>query len=406
LKEGGERTMTKAHQLVCSKTQWQGREAYTLSNGLLQMVNLTGGGHIAELRFTDGSGLPTLNPLWIPNWKGIEPFQYRAKAHAKRYGPTKEGKLLSGIAGHNICLDYFGPPSEEEAAQGLSTHGEALSLRWRRTSARLRAGQLSLTFSVHLPEAGLQFSREIGMRAGESAVYLKETVINERKLDHFFHWTQHATLAPPFVAPEDGRVFMSATKGITSPGGYGGTELLEPGKEFQWPLAPGATGGDVDLSHCLIRTGSGIIASVLLDPARAMQFVAALNTRHRLLFAYCFRRADYPWVTIWEENCARENPPWNGRAQTRGLEFGSAPLPVTRREAFTRGPIFGTPTFSTVPARGRLTIPYVAFLAHLPEGFSEVRDISLGKNEILVQGREPDQVVTLPASGLAAAGLA
>jgi hypothetical protein len=370
------------------------------------MVNLTGGGHIAELRFADGSGFPTLNPLWIPKWKGMEPFQYRSKAHAKRYGPISEGKLLSGIAGHNICLDYFGAPSEEEAAQGLSTHGEAPSLKWRKSSARLTARQLSVTLSVHLPEAGLQFSREIEMRAGESVVYLKETVTNERKLDHFFHWTQHVTLAPPFVAPEDGRVFMSATKGITSPGGYDGKALLESGKEFQWPIAPASTGGEVDLSHCLTRKGLGIIASVLLDPARDVQFVGALNTRHRLLFAYCFHRADYPWVTIWEENCARESAPWNGRAQTRGLEFGSAPLPVTRREAFTRGPIFGTPTFSTVPARGRLTIPYVAFLAHLPEGFGEVRDISLGKNEILVQGREPDQVVTVPASGLAAAGLA
>src|SRR5208337_4606445 len=143
--------MAKTDHPVCSKTRWQGREAYTLSNGLLQMVNLTGGGHIAELRFADGSGFPTLNPLWIPNWKGMEPFQYRAKLHAKRYGPMLEGKLLSGIAGHKICLDYFGPPSEEEAAQGLSTHGEAPSLKWRKSSARLRADQLSLTLSVRLP---------------------------------------------------------------------------------------------------------------------------------------------------------------------------------------------------------------------------------------------------------------
>ena len=370
------------------------------------MVNLTGGGHIAEIRFADGSGLPTLNPLWTPNWKSIEPFQYSARSHAKLYGPLTEGKLLSGIAGHNICLDYFGPPSEEEAAQGLSTHGEAPSLKWRKSSERLRAGQLSLTLSVRLPEAGLQFSREIGMRAGESVVYLKEAVTNERKLDHFFHWTQHVTLGPPFVAPEDGHVFMSATKGITSTDAYAEKALLGFGKEFQWPLAPGRSGGEVDLSYCLTRTGSGIVASLLLDPARDVQFVGALNTRHRLLYAYCFHRADYPWVTIWEENCARASPPWNGRAQTRGLEFGSAPLPATRREAFARGPIFGMPTFSTVPARGRLTIPYVAFLAQLPEGFREVRDISLRKNEILVQGREPDQMVTIPASGLAAVGLA
>jgi hypothetical protein len=398
--------MAKEHHLVCSKTRWQGREAYTLSNGLIQVLNLTGGGHIAEFRFAEGSGLPTLNPLWTPPWKSMEPFQYSARSHAKRYGPLTEGKLLSGIAGHNICLDYFGPPSEEESAQGLSTHGEAPSLRWRKSSERLRAGQLSLTLSVHLPEAGLEFNREIGMRASEPVVYFKETVTNERKLDHFFHWTQHVTLGPPFVTPEDSRVFMSATKGATSHDAYGDKALLDFWKEFQWPIAPGSSGGDVDLSHCLIRKGFGVVASLLLDPARDAQFLGALNTRERLLIAYCFRRTDYPWVTIWEENCARENPPWNGRTQTRGLEFGSTPLPVTRREAFTRGPLLGTPTFATVRACSRVTTSYVAFLAHLPEGFSEVRDIHLSKTEILVQGKEPDQAIRVPASGLAAAGLA
>jgi len=397
--------LTSAQKLVCSKTRWQGREANTLSNGLLQIVALAGGGHIAEIRFADGCGLPTLNPLWTPPWKSIEPFQYSARAHVERYGPTTEGKLLSGIVGHNICLDYFGPPSEEEAGQGLSTHGEAPSLEWRKSNQRLSTRQLSFMLSVRLPQAGLHFIREIGVRAGEPVVYLIETVINERKLDHFFHWTQHVTLGPPFVTPEDCRVFMSATRGITSPAGYDGKALLESGKEFQWPMAPGSAGGEVDLSHCLIRQGFGVIASLLLDPSRDVQFVGALNIRHRLLLAYSFRRADFPWVTIWEENCAREGPPWNGRTQTRGLEFGSAPLPVTRREAFTRGPILGTPTFSTVPAHGELTIPYLAFLAHLPEGMNEVREISLGKKEILVQGGAPDQLVTLPASGLAAWGL-
>ncbi|SPE29270.1 conserved hypothetical protein [Acidobacteriia bacterium SbA2] len=398
--------MAKAHQVVCSKTKWQGREAYTLSNGLIQIVNLTGGGHIAELRFAEGSGLSTLNPLWRPPWKNIEPYQYSARSHAKRYGPLTEGKLLSGIAGHNICLDYFGPPSEAETAQGLSTHGEAPSLKWRKSGERLRGGQLNVALSVRLPEAGLEFSREIGMRAGEAVVYLKETVTNERKLDHFFHWTQHVTLGPPFISALDTRVFMSATKGITSPEAYGEQALLAFGKEFQWPHAPSSAGGEADLSRCLARKGFGVVASLLADPSRDVQYVGALNTRERLLIAYCFRRADYPWITIWEENCSREAPPWNGRTETRGLEFGSAPLPVTRREAFARGPLLGTPTFSTAPARGRLTACYIAFLACLPEGFSEIRDISLGKDEILVHGKESGQVVTVPADGIAPAGLA
>ena len=398
--------MPKAHQLVCSKSKWQGREAYTLSNGLIQMVNLTGGGHIAELRFAEGAGLPIVNPLWMPPWKSIEPFQYSTRSHAKRYGPLTEGKLLSGIAGHNLCLDYFGPPSEAETAQGLSTHGEAPGLKWRKSGERLRGGRLGVTLSVRLAEAGLEFSREIGMRAGEPVVYLNETVSSQRKLDHFFHWTQHVTLGPPFVSPEDTRVFMSATTGITSFEAYGPQALLAFGKEFQWPLAPSSGGGEADLSRCLIRRGFGVVASLLADPSRDVEYVGALNIRERFLIAYCFRRADYPWITIWEENCSRESPPWNSRTETRGLEFGSAPLPVTRREAFARGLLLGTPTFSTVPARGRLTAQYVAFLAHLPEGFREVRDIRMGKDDILVEGGEPGQVVRVPASGITTAGLA
>ena len=397
--------MPKAHQLVCSKTKWQGREAYTLSNGLIQMVNLTGGGHIAELRFAEGSGLPTLNPLWTPPWKSIEPFQYSARSHAKRYGPLTEGKLLSGIAGHNICLDYFGPPSEAETAQGLSTHGEAPSLKWRKSGERLRGGQLSVALSLRLPEAGLEFSREAGVRAGEPVVYLKETVTNERKLDHFFHWTQHVTLGPPFISTEDTRVFMSVTKGITSPEAYGAQALLAFGKEFEWPLAPANAGGEADLSRCLIRKGFGVVASLVADPSREVQYVGALNVRERLLIAYCFRRADFPWVTIWEENCSREAPPWNSRTETRGLEFGSHPLPATRHEGFARGPLLGTPTFSTVRARGRVTANYVAFLAELPEGFREVRNVSLEEGAIVVQGGEPDQGVRVSASGLKASGL-
>jgi len=236
-------------------------------------------------------------------------------------------------------------------------------------------------------------------------VYLKETVTNQRKLDHFFHWTQHVTLGPPFVAPEDCRVFMSATKGITSSDAYGPQALLAFGKEFQWPLAPGRRGDQVDLSYCLTRKGFGVVASLLVDPSRDIQYVSALNTRERLLIGYCFRRVDYPWVTIWEENCARQAPPWNGRSETRGLEFGSAPLPVTRREAFTRGPLLGNPTFSTVPARGRLAAPYVAFLAQLPEGFREVSNVSLEEGAIVVYGGDPAQVMRIPATGLKAVGL-
>jgi hypothetical protein len=387
-------------QPACSKTKWNGREAYTIHNDLVQMVTLPGGGHIAEFQFLPSTGLPVLSPLWVPPWKSIEPYQYRAEKHAATYGPSNEGKLLSGIAGHNICLDYFGPPSEEEAAQGLSTHGEAPSAKWQKTKLRATANEASLTLAVPLPVAGLRFSRQIRLLRGESVAYFEETVVNEKKADHFFHWTQHVTLSPPFLGHDTSRIAISATRGRTFSGGYGGNELLASGRDFHWPFAPSRSGESIDLSLPFAQKGLGFLVSVLLNPRRQVQYIAALNQPHGLLMGYCFRRSDFPWVAIWEENMARTNAPWNGRAQTRGLEFGSTPSPVTRREAFAVAPLFGTPTFTTVPAKGKAVAKYLSFLAHVPEDFGGVRDIQVANNEILIQGSGRRSSLHLPAAGL------
>jgi hypothetical protein len=388
-------------QLSCLKTKWNGREAYTLRNDLVQMVTLPGGGHIAEFQFLPNTGLPVLNPLWAPPWKSMEPYHYRAEKHAKLYGSLHEGKLLSGIAGHNICLDYFGPPSEEEAAQGLSTHGEAPSAKWQKTKQRATSEGAGLTLAVRLPVAGLRFSRELRLRRGESVVYFAETVINENKADHFFHWTQHVTFGPPFLGHGISRIAISATRGRTRGGGYGENELLALGKTFQWPSAPAQDGGSVDLTRPLSHPGKGFVATVLANPRREIEYIAGLNEPQRLLVAYCFRRQDFPWVAIWEENQARNVAPWNGKSQTRGLEFGSTPSPVLRREAFAESPLFDTPTFSIVPANGKTTVNYLSFLAQLPEGFGEVRDIRIAKGEIVVQGTGKGSSVHVPAKGVA-----
>ena len=387
--------------LAGMKTKWHGREAFTIHNDLVQLVSLLGGGHVAEFRFLENTGASTLNPLWVPPWKTIEPYRYRPEVHAARYGPPATGRLISGIVGHNICLDYFGLPSEEEAAQGLSVHGEAPSAKWQKTKLHATSREVALTLAVRLPVAGLRFRREIRLRRGESVAYFAETVVNERKADHFFHWTQHVTLAPPFLGRETSRVTIPATKGRTYPLGYDGKPLLPPSRDFRWPFAPTLTGGKVDLTRTFVHAGRGFVASVLLNPRRETAFVAALNGPHRLLIGYCFRRQDFPWVAIWEENRSRTAPPWSRRSQTRGLEFGSTPFPVVRRDAFALAPLFGVPTFSMVPARMEKTVHYLSFLAQVPPGFGEVRDIRLAGNEIQVQGSGLRSPLCVPATGLA-----
>lgn len=393
--------------LNCLPAAWQGREAYLLKNGAVQLIALTGGGHIAEFRFADTSPFSHLNPLWVPPWKTMEPYNYREKVHSRLYGSLLEGKLLSGITGHNICLDYFGPPTPAETRQGLSQHGEAPMVRWRKAGSRADRQKVSLTLSTRLPGAGLAFSRTIQLRRGAPVAYFTETVTNERKKEHFFHWTQHVTLGPPFISARNSRVALPGTKGITFPHSYSnGKDVLATGRGFRWPSAPDPKGRPVDLTRTLLRSGAGLVAGVLLDIRNPLGFVAAINLEHRLMIGYCFKRSDFPWVAVWEENQAIEGPPWKKRTQTRGLEFGSTALPVPRHEAYDIGALYGVPTFASVPARGRKTVRYLAFLAQTPGELVEIQTIKAEGNELVVIGKGKGVSVRVPVPGLSSFGLA
>src|SRR5277367_2055954 len=98
--------------------KYLGREAVQLENESLRVTVLKEGGHLAEVLHKNSG----VNPLWIPPWRSIEPSTYDPVRHPE-YGSDAESRLLSGIMGHNLCLGIFGPPSPEEAAFGLCTHG-------------------------------------------------------------------------------------------------------------------------------------------------------------------------------------------------------------------------------------------------------------------------------------------
>jgi hypothetical protein len=316
----------------------------------------------------------------------IEPYQYSEKLHKRNYGTITEGKLLSGLAGHNICLDYFGSPSPEEAAQGLSQHGEAPSSKWRATSITSSSQKASLEMSVRLPVAGLDFSRRISVKKSDPVVYFTETVRNLRKADHFFHWTQHVTLGAQFLDSEQSSITIPGEKAITFPHGYDeGKALLASNREFRWPNAPLADGKTVDLSTPFLRQGLGFVVAVLLNKSREFGFIAAVNQGLGLLIAYCFKRTDFPWVAVWEENLGITAPPWKERTQARGLEFSTTPLPVLRSESFMSGHLLGEPTCTSIPALGSKTVAYIAFLASVPNHW-HLQDIELDPGRILLHG--------------------
>jgi hypothetical protein len=335
-----------------SMIRYRGRRAAALENDRLRVTVLEGGGHIAEV-LDKRSGV---NPLWTPHWPSIEPGAYDAAIHAE-YGTGVDASLLAGIMGHNLCLDIFGGPSAEEAAAGLPVHGEASIAR-----ADILKSPHALTTRALLPLANLEVEREIALvephMVSAGAVRIRETVHNLSATDRPVGWTQHVTLGPPFLQPGLSQFRASATRSKVFAGTFGPADYLEDGAEFDWPLAPRRGGGVADLSSMNDAHAASAYTAHLMDPRRTHAFFVAFSPAVRLAFGYVWRREDFPWLGVWEENHSRQQPPWNGATFTRGMEFGASPFPESRREMIERGRLFDAPTFRWVPAATRVSVEY------------------------------------------------
>jgi hypothetical protein len=329
---------------------YRGRRAATIENADLRVTVLEEGGHIAEIVDT-ATGV---NPLWTPPWPTIEPSRF-GLADMRTYGGGSDARLLAGIMGHNLCLDIFGPPSDEEAVAGLTAHGEGSAVPYELTAI----GE-HLTARAHLPIAGLDFERVILLRA--RALHVRETVTNRSGAERPIGWTQHVTLGPPFLERGITQFRASATRSKVFETPFGADDYLERGAEFDWPIAPTLDGGVADLRVFTDAKRSSAYTAHLMDRTSAFAYFAAFSPHFRLVFAYVWRRADFPWMGIWEENHSRVHPPWNGLTQARAMEFGVSPMPETRETMMRRGRLFGAPTFRRIASGSSIAAEYYVLL--------------------------------------------
>ncbi len=380
---------------------WKGRQGMRLENGVIELITLARGGHFAGLRLLGEPGRACENVFWEPPWPTYDDVTGLPQELLQTYGPPGVDKFIAGYTGHAVCLDYFGEPSREQAAAGLSLHGEAPVAEWSVTKPE-QPERPHCHWNVTLPVAHLIFERDIRLGEGESVAYIHETVRNEREVDHACDWVQHATFGPPFLQEGESTLMASGRRGKTWPFEYEGGPLLEKDREFDWPYAPReGCEGVIDLRQPFATRERGFVATTLLDARRELQYVVAANWRMRLGVGYCFRRQDFPWLTIWEENRSRQSTPWNGRTQARGMEFGTTPMPLGREENLRRGSLFDTPSWCVIPAGGEKTARYLLFLFAIPSAMQSIRDVALEADAITLSDEPTRPGVSIPAQGCA-----
>ena len=176
------------------------------------------------------------------------------------------------------------------------------------------------------------------------------------------------TLGPPFL-----------TKGSTlfrAPGTK--SRALNATTDFDWPWLPHSDGTKEDLQVYTNAESSGGFTTHLMDPHRDQAFFFAYSPVSKVLFGYVWKRSDFPWLGIWEENHSRENSPWKKRALTRGMEFGALPFPETRRQMIERREMYGVPAYRWIPAKSRVKVEYYAFItqaSRIPNTLEEAESL-------------------------------
>ena len=388
------------------ETTFDGQPATLLSNDKLQVTIMTQGGAIASVVLADDAQKRS------PMWSG---------------GAARPGSTFTGILGHFVAVDGFGQPSPEERAAGLPQHGEVRTIKMDVTSSKEDAGA-ALSLTGKLPIVQENFTRTFHIVPGENVVYVDSELQNLLGFDRPVNWAEHATIQAPFVKPGVAFVGVSGSRAQTRPStiapmvppvpsstpqpppaapaapvagaprpgapggpGRGAPPRLANGVDFTWPMAPGADGKPVDMTTFPDNPPQGDHVAVLLDPARTYEWVATVNTEQGMIYGYLFRREDYPWIQMWGNYPSIEG-------LVKGMEFSSQPYDINKSAVIDAGPVFGTPTFRWLRAKGKLETHFLFYYAHIPDGFKKIDDVRLENKQIIIEDRDNHKTLTLAAS--------
>lgn len=365
-----------------------GRPGFQLQSSWGHISVLESGGHICGLTL---NAVGSINPMWKPTWKTIDPTTYNPQRHRNLYGPPPEGRLLAGIAGHSISFDFFGPPSVAEISAGHSTHGEAPVVKWRRQSL-VNASVPSLVYEANLPQARMSLQRKITLDRNYPVVYCEETASNLDSFDRPISWNHHVTFGPPFLEADVTTFDMPASQSKVCPATFSRKMLLRPDSVFQWPNAPTKEGQDLSLRRSA-KGRYGHYTAHLLDPNVEHSFIAVANPHLRLLVIYVFNRKDYAWVGNWEESLSRVHAPWKSREFCRGFEFSTTPFPIPRRDTIESGKLFGETTYIWLPAKSQKKTRYMILMLQVSESFQGVGAVQIDRDFILVHERSGGSII-------------
>ena len=378
-------------QVSLEKTEFEGREAYALENDRMRLSMLSGGGYVAELCLFSTPGNESVNPLFIPHYKTIDPHTFKPEIHGDLYGSGKNARLMAGYMGHFLCFPYFGDGfSESEEKLGYSTHGEAYGVKYK-VEEKVRKDAAVLTASAMLPMTKYFIQRSFTLLPGQTVLLVEESIENLESFDRAYHRVQHITFGKPFV--EYGKTFVDAPVSRIAYSGQEDDPLNV--NTVQWPMV--STEDEYSKNAGIFDSdkGQGGYCAWLMDPEREYTWFTIYNKELKLLVGYIFPRDDNSWIGDWQENQHARALPRNRKTVAWGLEVGTTPFGSGLKRSIDRGPLFDTETYKWIGAKEKKEQSYLIFMLEIEKSFRGVQGLEMEKGDILLIERETENHIRI-----------
>lgn len=259
-------------------------------------------------------------------------FMWRSPAGVRKQGSFAPSSYLSG----GTFMDHYEGGWQELVPQGggkcqykgaeLGQHGEVFGLPWKHQILEDSPECISVKLWVRTIRTPFLLEKTLTMRRGRPVLEIEESLTNEGRVEMDLMWGHHPAFGPPFL-DETCRVYCAAET-VYADANEGDPARFKPGSEFPWPVGPGVSGQDVDVS--LITPPEAGVSDMLFLKNLREGWYAVTNHGRNVGFGMAFDMDVFRYIWYWLSLGGTMQAPGWGREYVMALEpFSSYPGTLT-----------------------------------------------------------------------------
>ncbi len=253
-----------------------------------------------------------------------------------RSTPTRasaSGAFLDAYHGGWQEIFPGGGPVDYHGAE-LGLHGEVTSLGWDYEILADTPEQVSVRLAVNCIRTPFRLERTLRLEKGSLALFIDEALTNLSPEPQEFMWGHHPAFGAPFLHAGV-KLCIPAAKAQAHTPQFLASSALEPGREFDWPIAsPARAGAPIDLS--VVKGPSAGFGELIYLKELSAGWFAVLDPEKKLGVGLAWPVEMFPYLWLWQVYGKAPGYPWYDRAYVVALEPWTS-IPNNLNQAIATG---------------------------------------------------------------------